>query len=105
MPVVCAWPFDGHTHLVKWMVAFDPGGVGVGSWLPNANRGVGVFARSASNETAVNDLEIRGETGFEAFSILYWRLCALNSVILSQRLREVGNLRQQRVRRGIWVKL
>jgi len=48
-------------------VSFGLGGVGVGSWRPTDNWGVGAYALGASNEPVLNRLGIQDETGFEAF--------------------------------------
>lgn len=58
---------DGHPSPIKWNVAFGLGGVGVGSWRPNDNWGIGGYALGASNEPLLNRLGINDETGFEAF--------------------------------------
>lgn len=66
-PFVRAGVSDGHPNPVKWSVAFGLGGVGVGSWRPNDNWGIGGYALGASDEPTLNRLGIHDETGFEAF--------------------------------------
>jgi porin len=66
-PFLRAGVSDGHPSLVKWNVAFGLGGVGVGSWRPNDNWGIGGYALGASDEPLLNRLGIQDETGFEAF--------------------------------------
>jgi porin len=66
-PFVRAGVSDGHPNPIKWSVAFGLGGVGVGSWRPNDNWGIGAYALGASNEPVLNRLGIQDETGFEAF--------------------------------------
>lgn len=66
-PFIRAGVSDGHPNPVKWNVAFGLGGVGVGSWRPNDNWGIGGYALGASNEALLNRLGIHDETGFEAF--------------------------------------
>jgi porin len=66
-PFVRAGVSDGHPNPIKWSVAFGLGGVGVRSWRPNDNWGIGAYALGASNEPVLNRLGIQDETGFEAF--------------------------------------
>ncbi|TAK63536.1 carbohydrate porin [Methylobacter sp.] len=66
-PFVRAGVSDGHPNPIKWNFAFGIGGVGVGSWRPDDNWGLGGYALGASNEPLINRLGIHDETGFEAF--------------------------------------
>ncbi|WP_411727189.1 carbohydrate porin [Methyloglobulus sp.] len=66
-PFLRAGVSDGHPNPIKWNAAFGLGGVGVGSWRPNDNWGIGGYALGASDEPLVNQLGINDETGFEAF--------------------------------------
>ncbi|MEC4747926.1 carbohydrate porin [Methylomicrobium sp. Wu6] len=66
-PFVRAGVSDGHPNPVKWSVAFGLGGVGVGSWRPHDNWGIGGYALGASDEPTLNRLGIHDETGLEAF--------------------------------------
>ncbi|MGZ8137306.1 MAG: carbohydrate porin [Methylococcaceae bacterium] len=66
-PFIRAGFSDGHPNPIKWNLAFGLGGVGVGSWRPNDNWGIGGYALGASDEALINQLGINDETGFEAF--------------------------------------
>lgn len=66
-PFLRAGVSDGYPNPIKWSVAFGLGGVGVGSWRPNDNWGIGAYALGASNEALLNRLGVHDETGFEAF--------------------------------------
>lgn len=58
---------DGNPSPIKRSTAFGLGGVGVGSWRPDDNWGIGAYALGASTMAELNALGINDVIGFETF--------------------------------------